>query len=348
MQRLPIAVLGASGYSGIEATRILAHHPFAELRVAASDRWQGEPLERRTGLRGAVGRLKYAPQDRAAELARDCAAALLCTPTEASLDLAPKLVDAGLKVIDLSGAFRLRDAAAFQAAYKLAHPHPELLPNAVYGLPELTGRAPVAAASLVANPGCYPTAAALALAPLYEAGLIDGDAIVDAASGTTGAGRKAREEMSFTEVMDDFRAYRVLRHQHAPEIAQTLGRAAGRPVELTFTAHLLPLRRGILATSYVRLRSGVGGAQVRDAFMHRYAEEPFVQLAASPEEVGLKSVTGTNLCQIGFAAEGSRLVVLSAIDNLVKGAAGQAVQNLNLALGWPESAGLDTLRGFHP
>src|SRR5690242_5137266 len=208
MQRMPIAVLGASGYSGIEATRILAHHPYAELRVAASERWQGEPLERRTGLRNAAGRLKYAPQDRAAELARDCAAALLCTPTEASLELAPKLLQAGLKVIDLSGAFRLRDPAAFEAAYKLAHPHRELLPSAVYGLPELTGRASIAAASLVANPGCYPTAAALALAPLYEASLVEGEPIVDAASGTTGAGRKATEEMSFTEVMDDFRAYR--------------------------------------------------------------------------------------------------------------------------------------------
>jgi N-acetyl-gamma-glutamyl-phosphate reductase len=219
----------------------------------------------------------------------------------------------------------------------------------VYGLPELTGRGPIAGAPLVANPGCYPTAAALALAPLYEAGLLaDEGPIVDAKSGTSGAGRKASEEMSFTEVMDDFRAYRVLRHQHAPEIAQSLGFAARRAVDLTFTAHLLPLRRGILATCYARLRTGAGAAPVRDAFVHKYAEEPFVQLAASPEEVGLKSVTGTNLCQIGFAVEGTRVVVLSAIDNLVKGAAGQAVQNLNLALGWPETAGLDTLRGFHP
>jgi N-acetyl-gamma-glutamyl-phosphate reductase len=154
--------------------------------------------------------------------------------------------------------------------------------------------------------------------------------------------------MSFTEVMDDFRAYRVLRHQHAPEIAQSLARAARRSVEPTFTAHLLPVRRGILATSYARLRAGAGAAEVHDAFLHKYAEEPFVQVVGSPEDVGLKAVTGTNLCQIGFAVAGSRLVVLSAIDNLVKGAAGQAVQNLNLVLGWPETAGLDTLRGVHP
>jgi N-acetyl-gamma-glutamyl-phosphate reductase len=154
--------------------------------------------------------------------------------------------------------------------------------------------------------------------------------------------------MSFSEVMDDFRAYRVLRHQHTPEMAQSLARAAGRPVSLTFTPHLLPLRRGILATCYGRLRPGAGASEVRDTFMHKYAEEPFVQLAASADEVALKTVTGTNSCQIGFAVQGSRLVVISAIDNLVKGAAGQAVQNLNLVLGWPETAGLDTLRGFHP
>src|SRR6266851_2311895 len=268
MQRIPIAVLGASGYSGIEATRILAQHPRADLRVVASDRWQGETVEKRAGVRGPAGRLRYAPQERAAELARECAAALLCTPVDASLQLAPALLAAGLKVVDLSGAFRLPDAGAFRAAYGLDHPHPDLLRESVYGLPELGGREAIAKARLVANPGCYPTAAALALVPLLRAGVLATEGvIVDAASGTTGAGRKASEEMSFSEVMDDFRAYRVLRHQHAPEIARTLSAAAGR------------------------------------------------------------------------------IVVISSIDNLVKGAAGQAVQNLNLALGWPETSGLDTLRG---
>ncbi len=351
MQRIPIAVLGASGYSGIEATRILAQHPRADLRVVASDRWQGETVEKRAGVRGPAGRLRYAPQERAAELARECAAALLCTPVDASLQLAPALLAAGLKVVDLylSGAFRLPDAGAFRAAYGLDHPHPDLLRESVYGLPELGGREAIAKARLVANPGCYPTAAALALVPLLRAGVLATEGvIVDAASGTTGAGRKASEEMSFSEVMDDFRAYRVLRHQHTPEIARTLSAAAGREVPLTFTAHLLPLRRGILATCYARLAAGRSPADAGDALSHIYANEPFVELAAGADEVSLKAVVGTNRCQIGFSAGGAdagRIVVISSIDNLVKGAAGQAVQNLNLALGWPETSGLDTLRG---
>ena len=352
MERTPIAVLGASGYSGIEATRILAQHPRAELRVVASDRWHGETVEKRAGVRGTAGRLRYAPQERAADLARECAAALLCTPVDASLELAPPLIAAGLKVVDLSGAFRLSDPSAFRAAYGLAHPHAELLSESVYGMPELGSREAIAKARLIANPGCYPTAAALALAPLLRAGLLASEGIVvDAASGTTGAGRKATEEMSFSEVMDDFRAYRVLRHQHTPEIAQTLARAGGRPVPLTFTPHLLPLRRGILATCYARLADGRTAADAAAAFLHNYANEPFVDLAASADEVSLRSVVGTNRCQIGFATGGDdpgRIVVIASIDNLVKGAAGQAVQNLNLALGWPETAGLDTLRGIHP
>jgi len=352
MQRTPIAVLGASGYSGIEATRILAQHPRADLRVVASDRWQGETAEKRAGVRGPAGRLRYAPQERAAELARECAAALLCTPVEASLQLAPALLAAGLKVVDLSGAFRLPDAASFRAAYGLDHPHPELLRESVYGLPELGGREAIAKARLVANPGCYPTAAALALVPLLRAGVLAPEGvIVDAASGTTGAGRKASEEMSFSEVMDDFRAYRVLRHQHTSEIARTLSEAAGREVPLTFTAHLLPLRRGILATCYARLAAGRSAADAGDAFSHIYASEPFVELAGGADEVSLKAVVGTNRCQVGFSAGGAdtgRMVVISSIDNLVKGAAGQAVQNLNLALGWPETSGLDTSRGLNP
>src|SRR6266849_10912861 len=197
MQRIPIAVLGASGYSGIEATRILAQHPHADLRVVASDRWQGDTVEKRAGVRGAAGRLRYAPQERAAELARECGAALLCTPVDASLQLAPALLAAGLKVVDLSGAFRLPDAGAFRAAYGLDHPHPDLLRESVYGLPELGGREAIAKARLVANPGCYPTAAALALVPLLRAGVLATEGVIDAMSGVTGAGRRGDESYSF-------------------------------------------------------------------------------------------------------------------------------------------------------
>ena len=337
MQTVPIGVVGASGYSGIEASRILASHPNVELKLLGSDKWAGETAARRAGLHGSAGKVKYAPQNQIAQLARECAVVLLATPADGSLKLAPILLALGVKVIDLSGAFRLRDSSAYPKHYGFEHTHPQLLSEAVYGLPELSKVRE--GTRLVANPGCYPTAAVLALAPLIEAGLVQGPFIVDAASGVTGAGRKASEEMSFGEVDEDFKAYKVLRHQHQPEMAQTLQRP------LTFTAHLLPARRGILATCYARVAKP---GDLKAAFLHKYADCPFVEVLNGPDEVALKNVIGTNKCHIGVATDGETVIVISAIDNLVKGAAGQAVQNLNLMMGWPETAGLDSLRGFHP
>src|SRR5207248_7468699 len=311
MQGVPVGIIGASGYSGLELSRILALHPHVELKLVGSDKWAGESAARRAGLPGAAGKLKYAPQDRSAELARECAAVFLATPAEASLQLAPALLDAAVRVIDLSGAFRLRDVAFYPKFYGFAHPRPDLLAKAFYGLPELH-RTPKGAA-LVANPGCYPTAAALALAPLIEAGALDGSPlIVDAASGVTGAGRKAAEDYSFVEIDEDFRAYKVLRHQHQPEIAQTLG----RPV--TFTAHLLPIKRGILSTCYGQLAPGRNAAELGATLLHKYAESPFVEVLESPDQVSLKAVSGTNRCQVAVAADGGAVVAISAIDNLVK------------------------------
>ncbi|HTO95592.1 MAG TPA: N-acetyl-gamma-glutamyl-phosphate reductase [Myxococcales bacterium] len=341
MQSVPIGIVGASGYSGLELSRILASHPRVELRLLGSDKWAGETAARRAGLSGAAGRLKYAPQDQIVQLARECAAVFLATPAEGSLKLAPILHAMGLTVIDLSGAFRLKDAALYPRYYGFEHVHPDLLSRAVYGLPELV--AVPKGTRLIANPGCYPTAAALALAPLVEGGLVSADPlIVDAASGVTGAGRKATEDFSFAEIAGDFRAYKVLRHQHQPEMAQTLDRP------LTFTAHLLPLNRGILATCYARLAPGRKAADLRPAFLHKYTDSPFIEVLEGPDQVSLKGVTGTNKCQVAVAAEGETVIAISAIDNLVKGAAGQAVQNLNLSMGWPETAGLDNLRGFLP
>jgi N-acetyl-gamma-glutamyl-phosphate reductase len=340
MQTVPVGIVGASGYSGLELSRILALHSRVELKLLGSDKWAGDTAARRAGLPGPAGKLKYAPQDRCAELAQECAVVFLATPSEVSLELVPKLLDAGVRAIDLSGAFRLRDPASYPRYYGFDHSRPDLLAEAFYGLPELA-KAP-SGTRLVANPGCYPTAAALALAPLIDAGLAEGPFIVDAASGVTGAGRKALEDYSFAEIDGDFRAYKVLRHQHQPEIAQALARP------LTFTAHLLPVKRGILATCYARLPPGRSAGELKEALMHKYAEAPFVEVLDSPDQVSLKAVTGTNRCQLAVAAEGETVVVISAIDNLVKGAAGQAVQNLNLILGWPEITGLDALRGFHP
>src|SRR5437016_1409163 len=261
MQTVPIGIVGASGYSGLEASRILALHPQVELRLLGSDKWAGETACRRAGLPGTAGKLKYAPQDQIVQLARECAVVLLATPAEGSLKLAPILLALGIKVIDLSGAFRLRDPMLYPKFYGFAHLDKSLLSEAFYGLPELS-RTP-AGTRLVANPGCYPTAASLALAPLIEAGLVEGPFIVDAASGVTGAGRKATEDLSFSEVDEDFRAYKVLRHQHQPEMAQSVGR------QVTFTAHLLPVKRGILATCYARLAPGRKPEELRAAFLHK-------------------------------------------------------------------------------
>lgn len=359
MQTTSVAVIGASGYSGVEATRLLGHHPNVQLALLASDRWADETVESRIGAAGSATQLRYTAQESAVQKSLGCAVALLCTPAEVSLELAPKLIAAGVKVIDLSGAFRLKAPGAYEKAYRGEHTAVALLDEAVYGLPELGAatRAAIAGARLVANPGCYATAATLALVPLLEAGLLGGEAIiVDAASGTSGAGRKATEEMSFTEVADDFRAYRVLRHQHTPEIAQSLHLAAGRKVPLTFTPHLLPLRRGILSTAYARLAPGKDPAALRRALLHKYAgeatgaAEPFAQVCGSPDQVSLRAVIGTNKFQVavecgGGSLDPDRVVVISSLDNLTKGAAGQAVQNLNLMMGWDETLGLASLRG---
>jgi len=354
MHTAPIAVLGGSGYAGIELTYLLAHHPRARLEVVSSDRWVGETVAKQLAITGRTGERVYASFDEAAERAKECAVVLLATPAEVSAKVAPGLLAAGCKVIDLSGAFRLTDAGVARAHYgqDVESAKTDVAVGA-YGLPEFF-RDEVVDAKLVANPGCYATCAALALAPLLEQGLIARtDLVVSAVSGVTGAGRKSTEEYGFVAIDQDVRAYRVLAHQHTPEIAQTLQRrveASGGPVDLTFTPHLVPLARGILSTAYARLAVKASSADLTAALSKAYANEPFVTVARSPNDVSLKQVVGTNRCVIGVACEAKslgRVVVVSAIDNLLKGAAGQAVQNLNIVLGCDEDAGLTQLRRFH-
>lgn len=348
MQQHPIGIVGASGYSGIEATRILAGHPLVRIAFLTSDRWAGRTAREMAGIRGEAADLPYVSPDEAAKLAEECAAVLLATPAEVSIRLAPSLLEAGAKVIDLSGAFRLRDPAVFSRAYGFEHAATTLLDEAAYGLPELF-RDGLAGRRLVANPGCYPTAVTLALAPLLGFGLVDPASVVtNALSGASGAGRRASEAFSFCEVADDVRAYRIFDHQHVPEIRQILGGVAGTEVPLIFTPHLLPIRRGILATTFARLTRPSSQDEIREVFQAAYAREPFVDLVDSAAEVSLGAVVGTNRCRIGFSLEGDRLLLCSAIDNLVKGAAGQAVQNLNLLMGWDETLGLSSLRGSFP
>lgn len=335
------------------AARILSRHPHAQLAFAASDRWKGRSLQETLAIDSP---LSFCGMDEVAEKAKQCKAVLLATPAEASLEWAPRLLEQGVKVVDLSGAFRLKDPSLYPKFYNFVHPHPALLEAAVYGLTELNREA-VASAQLLANPGCYPTGAILSLAPLLAADLLEPSSVViDAASGTTGAGRKAHEDFSFTEVDEEYRAYRVLSHQHTPELAQALRQAsqASRSLGVTFTPHLLPLKRGILATAYARLREGVAPQGLQETLRSFARGQRFIQVADKPEEVQLKRVVGSNRVSMSAASDGffdpRRVVVVSAIDNLLKGAAGQAVQNLNLMMGWEESAGIASLAegGYYP
>ena len=343
MHSHPAAIVGASGYTGLELTRLLARHPRLGLAALYSDRWSNEAAGARVPLDGDAAALRYRPLADA-DLA-DAELIFLATPAEVSAELAPKLLVKGSRVIDLSGAFRLEDAGAYPAWYGFAHPAPALLAEARYGLPELA-REKLAGATLVTNPGCYATAIALALAPLVKAGLgLAGGIAVTGLSGVSGAGRKAAEDYSFVEVADDLRAYRIGKHQHVPEIEQTVARYAGKCPPISFTPVLVPIRRGILATITVRLDGPPPGG-LEGALKAAYADEPFVKVLP-PDKVMVKDVLHTNRCHVGLAvdARAGVVVAVSAIDNLVKGAAGQAVQAANAAMGWPEAAGLDLLGG---
>jgi N-acetyl-gamma-glutamyl-phosphate reductase len=350
MDAIKVAVIGVSGYSGMEVARILSVHPRFQLTLAVSDRWAGKPLGDQLAVSGASAGLTATAQADGIERLGSVDLVFLCTPAEASMDLAPRALAAGARVVDVSGAFRLA-AGDYPRWYGFQHAAPDLLGEAVYSMPEATGRrAELRAARLVANPGCYPTASTLAVLPLLQAGIIEPQGIVvDAKSGTTGAGRKASEEMSFSEVEGDLRAYRVLRHQHTPEIERALALSGAPSGPITFTAHLLPVRRGILATAYGRLRPGKTAADAVAA-VRAFAEgRPFLR-ATKAEAVRLQAVVGTNRALLGVDADPERAVAIGfcAIDNLVKGAAGQAVQNANLMFGIDETAGLAGLSGSAP
>jgi N-acetyl-gamma-glutamyl-phosphate reductase len=332
---LRVGIVGYRGYSGAELIRILQHHPGIEpvLIEHRGDAAEGSPIRNH----------KSPPSiPCTSEAAKDAGIALvfLATPPEVSMELAGTMLDAGARVIDLSGAFRLRTPENYTTWYKETHSRPDLLAEAAYGLPEFC-RARVPAARLVANPGCYPTAANLAIRPLIEAGVVDRAAgiVCDAKSGVSGAGRKPRLSSSFCEVTENFSAYSVLRHRHVPEVLQISGLEER---ELSFTAQLLPLDRGILETIYFRVTNVASAEDLLRIYETRYAGEPFVRLYQPGKFPDLHAVARTNFCDIGltFDARSGRAVVVCALDNLVKGAAGQAIQNMNLMLGFPETESL--------
>ncbi len=352
-----VGIAGVTGYTGLELARLLAGHPGLSVVAASSDAMAGQRLSALDpDLAGASDAAVVGHGD-AVSAAVDMGAELmfLAMPAEVTPDVATRCLEAGLRVVDLSGAHRLKDPVAHLMAYGFEHEDPQVSLEAVYGLTEHVPPEALAAARLVANPGCYPTAVLLALLPLVEAGLVEpGSLVVDAKSGTTGAGRSAKVSLLHAEIDGDFYAYRVGRHQHTPEISQALALVGGRPVDLTFVTHLLPVARGILATCYLRVPdvdSAEQAARKVDAALRaRYADAPFVRVLDKAEDVRLRAVTGTNRCVMAAVPDafGRRVVVVSAIDNLVKGAAGQAIQNANLMLGFEQTAGLGLGTGGRP
>ena len=344
MQTRTCAVVGASGYTGLDLTRLVVRHPNLSLVALLSDRWAGEPAGSHLPLSGASADIRYGALAEAASV--EAEVVFLATPPEVSLELVPRLIARGRRVIDLSGAFRLRDPALYPVWYGFEHKAPELLAEARYGLPELA-RNRLAGAKLVTNPGCYATATAMALAPLVRSGLVSPEgAAIAAMSGVTGAGRKASEEYSFCEIDEDLRAYRLGRHQHVPEIEQTVRDYSGRLGPISFVPHLVPLRRGILATLTLRLAKGADNPALERVYEEAYRDEPFVKVLPAGK-VAVKDVARTNRIHLGVAvdARAGVAVAVAAIDNLVKGAAGQAIQAMNASLGLDEREGLDLLGG---
>ena len=333
--RQPVGVVGFRGYSGAELVGILERHG-GVTPVLLEHR---QDSEERVQPRGRAGRPRIACTPEAVKDA-GLACVFLATPADVSMRLAPAMLEAGAAVVDLSGAFRLKTVENYSRWYREDHTEPGLLASAVYGLPEFY-REQIRGARLIANPGCYPTAANLAIAPLTAAGVIDRRAgvVCDAKSGASGAGRKASLKTSFCEVAGNFSAYSVLDHRHVPEVLMNSGLEEG---ELSFTAHLIPADRGILETVYFRAPGLKNAAELLEIYENRYAGEPFVRLYDPGKMPDLRANARTNYCDIGlkFDSGTARGVVVSVIDNLVKGAAGQAVQNMNLALGFPETEGL--------
>jgi len=334
-------IVGGTGYTGVELLRLLAQHPEVELTAITSRKEAGMPVaEMFPSLRGRVSLAFSTPDD--APL-KSCDVVFFATPNGVAMQQTRELLDAGVKVIDLAADFRIQDVAEWSKWYGMEHACPDLVAEAVYGLPEIN-REKIKGARLIANPGCYPTAVQLGFLPLVEAGVIDTAWMVaDCKSGVSGAGRKAEIGALFAEASDSFKAYAVPGHRHLPEIRQGVARMAGREVGLTFVPHLTPLIRGIQATLYARLTKDV---DLQALFESRYANEGFVDVMPAKSHPETRSVRASNICRIavhrpqGSLAGDNTVVVLSVIDNLVKGAAGQAVQNMNILFDLPENMAL--------
>jgi len=337
---IKVGIVGGTGYTGVELLRLLAPHPQCEIAAITSRSEAGMSVaDMFPNLRGRV-KQKFVDPAKAGLDA--CDLVFFATPNGVAMGEARALVDAGVRVIDIAADFRIRDVALWEQWYGVKHACPELVAEAVYGLPEVN-RERIREARIVANPGCYPTAVQLGFLPLIEAGVVDLDHLIaDAKSGVSGAGRKAEVHTLLAEASDNFKAYGVTGHRHHPEIAQGLAQAAGRPINLVFVPHLVPMIRGIHATLYARL---TGKADLQSLYEKRFAKEGFVDVMPAGSHPDTRSVRGANFCRIAVHQPqgGDIAVVLSVIDNLVKGAAGQAVQNMNIMFGFPEATGLEQI-----
>jgi len=335
---IKVGIVGGTGYTGVELLRLLALHPQVELRAITSRADAGTPVNQMfPSLRGYLD-ISFTHPDTAH--LEQCDVVFFATPNGIAMQQARALLDAGVRIIDLAADFRIKDVKVWEKWYGMSHACPDLIAQAVYGLPEVN-RDKIRQARLVANPGCYPTAVQLGFFPLLESGLVDaGSLIADAKSGVSGAGRKAEVGILFSEAGDNFKAYGVSGHRHLPEIRQGLSLVAKHEVGLTFVPHLTPLIRGIHATLYARLKTDV---DLQSLFEKRYASEPFVDVMPAGSLPETRSVRGSNRCRIAVhrPQDGDTVVVLSVIDNLVKGAAGQAVQNMNIMFGLPEATALN-------
>ncbi|HTP41444.1 MAG TPA: N-acetyl-gamma-glutamyl-phosphate reductase [Nitrospiria bacterium] len=340
--RLRVGVIGASGYTGAELLRLLSGHPRVDLAVATADRSAGRLITEIYPQLSTYEGTRFAALDPRA-VARQADAVFVALPPGESTAVVGRLLAASRRVIDLGADFRLRDARLYPRWYHWRHRRPALLRQSVYGLPEWH-RQEIASARLVANPGCYPTAILLGLAPAVSRALAATNApiIIDAKSGLSGAGRSANLAFQLPEVHESLEAYQIGTHRHTPEIEQELARLAGRRAAVTFTPHLVPMSRGLLATIYIQLRRPLTTAGLRRLYREVYSAAPFVRVLDSGS-ANPKEVRGTNRCAIGVTVlpRTRQAVITSAIDNLGKGAAGQAIQNLNLMMGWPETLGLD-------
>jgi N-acetyl-gamma-glutamyl-phosphate reductase len=336
---IKVGIVGGTGYTGVELLRLLAQHPEVELKAVTSRTEAGMPVSQMyPNLRGRVD-LPFSEPN--LENLGACDVVFFATPNGVAMKQVPELLAQGVKIIDLAADFRLKDPAQWQQWYGMPHTSEDLLAEAVYGLPEVN-RETIKTARLVANPGCYPTAVQLGFLPLLKAGLIDSQSLIaDAKSGVSGAGRKAEVATLLCEAGDSFKAYGVAGHRHLPEIKQGLASISGASVGLTFVPHLLPMIRGIHATLYARLTADVSDIQA--LYEQTYQHEAFVDVLPAGSHPETRSVRGANMCRMAVHRPqgGDTVVILSVIDNLVKGAAGQAVQNMNIMCGLPETTGLN-------